>query len=507
MLKYLVIIFGWVSTVLPVNALEKLAVVIGNGSYPAYKLDAPAQNAIVVSQSLLGLGFVVDRLENANAADHPLGQRSADTVLLFFSGLIAVEGNQTVLLSVNPVSSDKPSGWVLDELVKSYQKAGAKRVLVFLDTCHSDAGEAGRQQATALAIPNVFQAQTTIPGHLCPDESTVGSDFTTALVEALLTPNTTLSGALSGKANIWFKSWLTNSFSFQIQSQPGTELSKGDREMLDRLSEQDRKKLLDLWRRAGIVKGNTATPNSPTIISIVKNDTLILTDLAQPVAISSTLLPAENILVSQTSQQAPNTVRIFTASVNPAQQIQPTAAGLPTPSIIVGIVKPEDSFANPTKLGAAISGTEMGALDYNARQKMRADNPDLFNRLLTSGAFDPPANAIAGAIQTELSRMGCYSSRIDGIWGNGSRAAVDRYYARIGNTATTKEPVIQLWRQLLRKGDVTCPAPRTTARTTPRSTGGSTSTPRATTRTPPKPATQTGPRTINRTSNPAGVFR
>jgi len=503
MLKYLVIVFGWTTTVMPVNALEKLAVVIGNGSYPAYRLDAPAQNAIMVSQTLLGLGFVVDRLENANAADHPLGRQSADTVLLFFSGLIAVEGGETLLLSVNQESPDKPSGWVLKELVKSYQEAGAKRVLVFLDTCHTGAGEAGHRQARVLDIPNIFQAQA----KQCQNETTAGPDFTTTLVEALLASNTTLPDALSDKDNIRFDSSLSSPFSLHAQSRQGKELTEQDREMLDRLSEQDRNKLLDLWRKAGIVKGNPSAPYSPTVISIVKNDTVIFTDPVQPVVISSTLPPATNILAGQTLRQTPGTVRIFTASANPAQQYRPTAAGLPTPSIIVGVIKPEDSFANPTELGAAISGTEMGVLDYNARQKMQTENPELFNRLLTSGAFDPPENALAGAIQTELSRMGCYSSRIDGIWGNGSRAAVDRYFSRIGDTPKTREPVIQLYRQLLRKGDVTCPASRTTARTTPRGTGGSTRTPRTTTRTPPKPATQTGPRTIDRTSNPAGVFR
>lgn len=507
MLKYLVIIFGWMATVLPVNALENLAVVIGNGSYQPYNLDAPVQNAVMVSQSLLGLGFGVERLENINAAEHPLGRKSAGTVLLFFSGLIAVEGNRTILLSVNQDDPEEPTGWVLDEVVKSYQQAGAQRVLVFLDTCHTEAGEAGHRQASALDVPNTLQAQTAAPGQSCPDNNTAKSGFTTALVEALLTPDTTLPDVLSDNAAIWVSSQLAGSFSLHAGREKNTELSKRDLEMLDRLSEQDRNKLLDLWRRAGIVKGNPSTAGSPTVITIVKSDTVILTDPVQPVAISPTLTSATNILADQTLRQAPNTVRIFTASATPKRQFKPTTAGLPTPSIIVGIIKPEDSFANPTELGAAISGTEMGGLDYKARQKMRADNPELFNRLLTSGAFDPPENAIAGAIQTELARMGCYSSGIDGIWGNGSRAAVDRYYARIGSAPATREPVIELYRQLLRKDDVTCPVSQTAARTTPRGTGGSTRTPRTTTRTPPKPATQTGPRTIDRTSNPAGVFR
>ncbi len=515
MLKYLVIIIGWMVTVLPANALEKLAIVIGNGSYSNFKLDEPARNAIIVSQSLLGLGFEVVRLENANAVDHPLGNRSADTVLLFFSGIIAVEGNQTRLLSVNLENLDKPSGWVLDELVKSYQKAGAKRVLVFLDTCHTDAGGAGRQQALALDIQNVFQAQTTDPGKMCPAERTAGPSFTTTLIEALLIPNEILSDVLSDKENIWVRSWLSDPFIVRTQNKPGKELSASDLKMLDRLSEQDRKRMLDLWRRAGIIKGKPSTSASSMVIATVKNDTIILTDSVQPVVTSAILSPVTNFSGGQTLPQARNTVRIFTASADPAKQFQPTAAGLPTPSIIVGNIKPGDSFSNPTELGAAISGTEMGTLDYNARQKMRADNPDLFDRLLAGGAFDPPANALAGAIQTELSRMGCYSSRIDGIWGSGSRAAVNRYFAQIGNPPPSREPVIAVFRQLLRKDDVICPKPQTVATSTRRSSSGSTrprqstarTPPKPATRTPPKPAAPTAPRTINRTLSPAGVFR
>ncbi len=514
MLKHLVIILGWMVTTLPANALDKLAVVIGNSSYANHNLRAPAQNAILVSQSLLKLGFEVVRLENANAASQPLGNRSAETVVIYYSGAIAVEGMQTRLLSVVQKDINKPSGWVLDELVRSYQKAGAKQILIFLDTCHADAGEQYRRQALSLDIKNVFQVQAGAPGEMCPAETEATASFTRTIVDAMLTPNVTLSDSLSSKTGIWFKSLLSNSFSFRQQSETAKELSASDLDMLDRLSEQDRKRILDLWRKAGIIRDDptrSTVETSTANIATVQNDTIILPTSVQPVVISTIQPAATSIVNINTLSQVQNNVRIFNASVTPERQFRPAAVGLPTPSIIVGNIKSEDSFSNPTELGGAISGVETGVLDFKTRQTLRNNDPASFERLLASGAFDPQPDTIAGAIQTELSRMGCYSARIDGIWGKGSRAAVDRYFSQIGIAAPSREPVTAVYRQILRKDNITCPVVQTATQrvspTTQRRTTRAGATPNNTTRTPPKPAPQTGRRTISKTLNSAGVFR
>lgn len=509
MLKYLILIAGLLGVAVPTVAQDRLAIVIGNGAYPDAVLQEPAQNGIAVSQSLLGLGFDVIRLENANASDHPLGMRQADTVILYFSGNIAVAGGQTRLLSVGQQDAEPPLGWILDEVVAAYQKAGAKQVLVFLDTCHAGAGETANRQAPALDIPNVFQAQAAEPGTICPSENSPHADFTQTLLEALLTANTPLSEAIEGKDGIWFASTLATPFVMRRQSEPAKGLSAEDMEMLDRLSEDDRTRMLDLWRRAGIIEGASGTverSNSAITITAVQNETIILTAAVQPVTISAAHVPVTNLLATGTAPQAQNTVRIFTAAATPARQFRPTATGLPTPSIIVGNLKPEDLFQNPTELGGAISGSELGIVDYQARRKMRTDDPALFEELLTSGAFDPPPEALTGTIQAELARMKCYSARVDGIWGNGSRAAVDRYAEQIGAAVPSREPVIELYHQLLRKDDAVCPVVRA-ATTTRQSTGGTTTARPRTPRAPAQTTPQTGGRTINRTLNPAGVFR
>ena len=514
MLKYLIIIAGLLGSVVPTVAQDRLAIVIGNGAYPDALLQKPAQNAIAVSQSLLGLGFDVIRLEDANAVDHPLGMRRADTVILYFSGSISIEGGQTRLLSVGQQDAEPPQGWILDEVVAAYQKAGAKQVLVFLDTCHAGADETANQQASALEIPNVFQAQAAQPGTDCPSENSPHADFTQTLLEALLTVNTPLSSAVTDKDGIWFASTLAMPFVLRTHSKPAKGLSDDDLEMLNRLSEDDRKRMLDLWRKAGIIEGSSGTaeqPNSAITITAVQNETIILTAAVQPVTISAAHVPMANLLETATALQTPSTVRIFTAAATPARQFQPAATGLPTPSIIVGNLNPEDSFQNPTELGGAIAGSDLGIVDYQARRKMRTDDPALFEKLLTNGAFDPPPETLTGAIQTELARMKCYSARVDGIWGNGSRLAVDRYAKQIGAAVPSREPVIELYHQLLRKDDAICPVIRTAAQRTPtttrRSTGGTATARPRTPRAPAQTAPKTGGRTINRTLNPAGVFR
>lgn len=55
--------------------------------------------------------------------------------------------------------------------------------------------------------------------------------------------------------------------------------------------------------------------------------------------------------------------------------------------------------------------------------------------------------------------MNCYRGGIDGIWGNGSRGAVDRYFQQVNATPVTREAEIPLFRQIALRDDVRCPDP------------------------------------------------
>ncbi len=188
-------------------------------------------------------------------------------------------------------------------------------------------------------------------------------------------------------------------------------------------------------------------------------------------------------------QQAQETVVVFTAP--PSQQIRARrrAAGLPKPSIIVGLIDgvTEASFA-PAQTVLDPSGNEIGYDTVAARQRLRRDDPELFASLVAGGAFDPPGEVLASALQTELARMGCYTSRIDGDWGRGSRGAMARYFDETGDRGQSVDPTIELFRRVISQDDVTCAAPVAAA---PRA--GRTSRPTSTTTTRARPTRQAQP--------------
>jgi hypothetical protein len=63
---------------------------------------------------------------------------------------------------------------------------------------------------------------------------------------------------------------------------------------------------------------------------------------------------------------------------------------------------------------------------------------------------------LASAVQTELSRVGCYRARVDGAWGRQSSLAAIRYYSERDVTPDTLEPTEALYRLLVAEDSVVC---------------------------------------------------
>lgn len=200
-----------------------------------------------------------------------------------------------------------------------------------------------------------------------------------------------------------------------------------------------------------------------------------------------------------------DTVQIFVPAPDSRLAALPRAVGLPEPSIIVGLIDP---------VQAEPDGAEFRYDDLATRTRLRRDEPERFAQLVAAGAFDPPEGQVALALQEELSRMGCYTSTIDGIWGGGSRAALERYFAeRPDAEPAGLDPLPQTFRLIVQADDVACPAPpppvaqRTpTQRATPRP--AATAAPRQAA--PPPPAQPAQPAPVRRLITPGtalGVIR
>ena len=139
---------------------------------------------------------------------------------------------------------------------------------------------------------------------------------------------------------------------------------------------------------------------------------------------------------------------------------RPTPEGLPEPSVIVGDASPDPDAPAPDPALAApsLSGQAIGDAAED-RLRLREDDPALFASLIETGAFDPAGADLVGAVQAELQRLGCYRGTIDGEWGAGSRAAVDRFAALDGASLPSREPEIALFRALAGESDLRCPEP------------------------------------------------
>ena len=197
----------------------------------------------------------------------------------------------------------------------------------------------------------------------------------------------------------------------------------------------------------------------------------------------------------------------------PQSRPVPGAGGLPRPSIIVGVIAPNDaSFPVAAAPTGPVSGAAIEYSDLDGRRSLRDGDPELFATLVETGAFDPPPVELVIALQTELARMNCYNAGIDGSWGPGSRGAVGRYFEQIDGAAPSQDPDVAIFRQIMLRDDVTCPAVVRAAPAPRASTPRRTTTPRASTpRAAPAPApapTPTAPpsRTINRNTS-TGIFR
>tara|TARA_R110002072_G_scaffold102202_2_gene224904 strand:- start:599 stop:1372 length:774 start_codon:yes stop_codon:yes gene_type:complete len=220
--------------------------------------------------------------------------------------------------------------------------------------------------------------------------------------------------------------------------------------------------------------------------------------------------PGTEPLLITTYQPQPDVApRLSVFGTDVTQVALGAQAGLPRPSIILGRVEvgQEAAFGIESLLPATVEQIGFDHTNLEARIALRESNPALFQQLVEQGHVDPPQGQLNEVLQTELARMNCYRSGIDGAWGPGSRRSVGAYFDEIsGVDWSDPEPSMNLFRTIILREDVACPtpvvaAPRATTRTTTNTTRRTTTKPAAVAK--PKPAAK---RKIS-TGAGIGVFR
>jgi hypothetical protein len=451
---------------LPVSAQDRAAILVSSESAES-GVSAAQPDILGLSETLLGMGFTVSRLQNPdeaalNAAFSALP--AGATALFYFHGAVAVDADEAVLLSGG-------SRIPLDPALAALAGTGRDGTLVFLDTCVAD--------AVPLPAPDdaldLFIAMSTAPGAACPTDV---SDLAAMMQDRLVAPGQALDAQFPVTAavddatpvpGLWVRSTLANPFVFRAATS-GTQLTAADYEMLDRLAPEDRARMIALWTEAGIAV-DIARPAAGGLTARVV-ETAVQMSPVQPVVIqSASVLSPITATVSPivTGAEVEGEALVVLAAtpvtaVPTRPRAVPGAGGLPQPSVILGETETLASLAAPAQ--------QLDYTDIAARQASKAADPAAYAELILTGAYDPPPEQLAVAVQTELARMNCYTSTIDGDWGNGSRRALQLYFDTLEIAAPSQDPSVEIFRQLLQKDDVACPevaapapaaaAPRTT---------------------------------------------
>ncbi|EBA05755.1 hypothetical protein [Sagittula stellata] len=184
------------------------------------------------------------------------------------------------------------------------------------------------------------------------------------------------------------------------------------------------------------------------------------------------VLPAR---VPDLAQDIVENTPVVTFAALPTAQIAalPLAAGLPEPSILVGLIEgitdaslevdPEPE-AESTALASFTNDNAAIVASLATLRELRKNDPGMYASLLASGAFDPPAgDVLAKVIQTELRRMNCYLGGIDGDYGPRSRRGSTSYYGELEKkeiaSLDSPDASVDLFRLILGNDDVRCPDP------------------------------------------------
>ena len=501
----------------PAAAQDRTALVIANSAYPG---DAALPNlrgaALDVSEALLGLGFVVNRLENPSADDMQTAlsaiQSATGPALVYYAGRTASEGDASFFA---PVAGG--DGVALDPLVTAPSDAPR---FVFVDMCHDiELAEAEGEDdddflegegddpnevtplAEALArtaneTENLFFASSVEPGEGC--EIGGNQTLTDLLLDRISVPGLEADQLIPVSDDpavedvIWSSSTLSDPFVFRPVTSD-VRLTAEDYAFLETLSPAAQEQMIAVWKSAGtVVDVAGASDIAPLNLAPIAsgNDTIVLIAPVRPVSAATVISPivprasgGGSTASSGTSSQATTGGVTVLAGATPAPapaifRATPGEDGLPAPSILVGFLTEDGEIVSdpeivaPAIVDSPVSGDGLGYEDLEARNAMREADPDLFASLVETGAFDPPDAEMARAIQTELARMNCYKSTIDGIWGPGSRRSVTGYYEQVGGSTPSQDPDARIFRAIIASEDVRCPdpAPRVVAQPTRRTT-------------------------------------
>lgn len=121
--------------------------------------------------------------------------------------------------------------------------------------------------------------------------------------------------------------------------------------------------------------------------------------------------------------------------------------------------KAVDLQGNGSAIRLAALSSDTRSLETFAASPPAPDRPRITGTDAAPEGTALPDN-LAEGVQDQLKRIGCYTRKVDGQWGDGSRAALQDYYDAIKSDSTGTEPTAELYLALTKAEEGTCkPAP------------------------------------------------
>ena len=411
----------------PAAADDWRVLVIGNPSRSAPTAFADAHMAAETFRRMALGPVAMQREIGADALAQALDSLSGSHgVVIYFAGPIGSGPAGPMLMG----QGGGDARGAIDPLLARLAATGTREAVLLIEDCAGGDGMAGRLRQPELpAGLMVYMAATAGPSGTCPERADrltdrlAGSDADT------------LQGRLTG---LWTGAATLDPLAITPGTTPDAAPTAAGAALVEVVES-------DVIRIAPVTVATIAP--TEVIAGTVLDPAPEPDDPTTPTSASA--VPAAEPAAVPAAEPA-----VFRPLRDEDMLALPVAAGMPQPSIIVGIIRPD-----PPEPEAAPDLPQIAYDDLAAREALRQDDPALFRTLVESGALDPPPESVVIALQTELQRSGCYTAAIDGQWGNGSRRAVDRFAEAAGLTPVTRDPDATLFRQMLLAGPVECPAP------------------------------------------------
>lgn len=396
----------------------RLAIVIGNSDYRSAryeKLPNAGNDAQKLSDTLRRLNFEVATgidLTAAQTADllaryEPrLSQYSA--VLIFYAGHGVQFNGENFLLPVDSLDPENVGKLTeratrLNDVIARFASRD-RQTFIFLDACRNNPLGAGATTGNGLAQvevgENAFIAFSTKPGYVTVDGAGTNSPFTQALLENVEIPGLSISDMMIRVRNETEKLTLGRQVPWD-QSNLREQFYFTEQQVLDS-------------------QELSATLNRILEVPAMKDKLLVQ------------LASADNDLQSTVlllGRQLPELSR--------SVEVQGKATD-----------------------GAGQQVASLSQSDLSGSRKAVASD---IQSLLVLGKSDEtqgtPAFDLNHRLQTELARVGCYRSSIDGVWGAGSRRALGEYLRRTKQQQDSLEPDVETLGDLFLRSGRICKEP------------------------------------------------